>query len=32
MTLNYIIIGITVIVSIVAFNNGELFYKLRFNA
>jgi membrane associated rhomboid family serine protease len=32
MTLNYIIIGITVIISIVAFNNPELFDKLKFNA
>ncbi len=32
MTLNYIFIGITVIISIVAFNNPELFAKLKFNA
>lgn len=32
MTLNYIFIGITVIISIVAFNNPELFDKLKFNA
>ena len=32
MTLNIVIIGITVIVSILAFGNVELFNKLKFNA
>ncbi len=32
MNLNIIIVGITVIVSIIAFSNPELFYKLKFNA
>jgi len=32
MTLTYFIIGVTVIVSVLAFKNAELFNKLKFNA
>ncbi len=32
MTLNLIIVAVTVVISILAFNNGELAGKLRFNA